>query len=171
MHRECGEFCERRDVDEPIAAHVDGEIVAAVLTLFAHLRGNPPDRRVVEQQRLNHRLQQIDQVIVTTNVCKLVGEDGFKLLRRQARERRRGQEHDWLRPADQRRHHHGTGLQHGDAAPQSQPPGNPGHSLLDAKRDRSNRTACEATRYDPPSDQPQGKNGNTNHPGNDYEEQ
>src|SRR5581483_953772 len=38
----------------------DGQIVAAQLALEANLARRPPDHRVIEEQRLRDRLQQVD---------------------------------------------------------------------------------------------------------------
>ena len=43
--------------------------------------GQPPDRRVVEEQRLDQRLQQVDQIVVAADVRELVREDGLELVR------------------------------------------------------------------------------------------
>ena len=40
---------------------------------------------MVEEQCLDQRLEQIDQIIVAANVGQLVGQDRFQLRRRQAR--------------------------------------------------------------------------------------
>src|SRR5205807_9988660 len=67
---------------DTIAQHGDGDVVAAVFPLVANLVRQPPDRRVVEENRLDQRLQQVDEVVVSANVGKLVRYNGFQLRRR-----------------------------------------------------------------------------------------
>ena len=63
-----------------IAAQADGEIVAAVLALGANPPRQPPDGRVIEQQRLDERLQQVDEIVVPADVRELVRQDRLELL-------------------------------------------------------------------------------------------
>ena len=98
------ELGERRRVGHRIAAQAHREIVAAVLALDADPARQPPHRRVIEQQRLDERLQQVDEVVVTPDVRELVREDRLELVRRQAGQRARRQQDDRLQPADHRRH-------------------------------------------------------------------
>ncbi len=49
----------------------------------------PPHGRVIEQQRLDQRLQQVDEIVVAADVRELVRENRLELLRRQAGERAR----------------------------------------------------------------------------------
>ena len=146
---------QRGDVDQPIAAHVHGEIVAAVFALGADLRRHPPHRRVIEQQRLDHRLQQVDEIVVTADVRELVREDRLQLLGRQARERRRRQQHHRLHPADQRRHHDRARFDDRDGAAKLQSLGDHAGGGDDRRRHRGNRVARQAARQHPSAEQPQ----------------
>ena len=58
---------------------------------------------MVEQQRLEERLQQVHEIVVTTDVGELVCEDGFYLGMREPRQRRHGQQDHRFHPADDRR--------------------------------------------------------------------
>ena len=91
-------------VGDRIAAQADGEIVAAVLALDADPAREPPDRRMIEEHRLDERLQQVHQVVVAADVRELVRENRLELLRRERRERARREQHDRLQPADHGRH-------------------------------------------------------------------
>ena len=75
MARNRCQFCQRRDIDQPVAAHFHRHIVTAVFPFLSHLSGYPPHRGVIEQQGFNHRLQQVDQVIVAPHVCQFVRQD------------------------------------------------------------------------------------------------
>ena len=77
------EVGKRLRVSIRIAAQADRKIVAAVLALDADAARQPPDRRMIEEQRLDERLQQVHQVVVAADVRELVREDRFELLRRQ----------------------------------------------------------------------------------------
>jgi hypothetical protein len=59
-------------VDHAIA-HGHREVVAAVLALGAHLPRHPPHGRMVEEQRLDHRLEQVHQIVLPPHVRQLVG--------------------------------------------------------------------------------------------------
>ena len=100
------EVGQRARVGVRIAAQADREIVAAVLALGANPPRQPPHRRVVEQQRLDQRLQQVDEIVVAADVRELVGEDRLELLRREPGQRARRQQHHRPQPADHRRHGH-----------------------------------------------------------------
>ena len=78
------EIGQRAGVGDRIAAQADREIVAAVLALDADAARQPPHRGVIEEQRLDQRLQQVDEIVVAADVRELVREDRFELLRRQA---------------------------------------------------------------------------------------
>src|SRR5665213_1424387 len=71
----------------------DRDLVAANLALHAHLAGEPPDRRVVEQQRFDKPLDEVDPRIEPADMGQFVGDDGIKHVRRHAGEQRRGQNH------------------------------------------------------------------------------
>ena len=83
-----------------IAAQVHRQIVAAVFALDPDSARHPPHRGVVEQHRLDQRLQQVHQRVVATDVREFVRQDRFELLRRQSAEHARRQKHDGLEKAD-----------------------------------------------------------------------
>jgi hypothetical protein len=58
--RERCQLRERTDVHQPITTQLNRDVVAAVFARFADLCGYPPDRRVIKEQRLDDRLQQVD---------------------------------------------------------------------------------------------------------------
>src|SRR5438067_959223 len=82
------------------SANGDGEIVAAVFALVANAIGNPPHRRVIEHQRLDERLHQIDEEVVAADVRELVRKNHLDLLGRETRERRGGEKNHRTQPAD-----------------------------------------------------------------------
>ncbi len=98
------ELGERFGVADWIAAQRDGDVVAAVLALRANAVREPPHRRMVEEQRLDDRLQHVDGVVVPANVRQLVRENRFDLRRRQRRERRDRQQNRGPQPSDHGRH-------------------------------------------------------------------
>ena len=117
-----GEVRERGDVGETIA-DFDRQIVAAVLALGADSARHPPHGGVIEQQRLDDRLQQVDEIVVAPHVRELVGDQRFDLRRTQPRERRRRQQHHGFHPADHRRHGHGRRLHDAYRAIEREPAG------------------------------------------------
>ncbi len=107
---------ERRRVQARVTAHPHDEIVAAVLTLITHTSRHPPDRGMIEEERFDHALQHIDQVVVATHVRQLMGEQNLELLRREAGERARRYEDDRPQPADHGWHLHDQGFDQSDRA-------------------------------------------------------
>jgi hypothetical protein len=143
MARDGREFRERRHVNEPIATHFDREIVTAVFAFRAYLRRYPPRRRVIEQQRFDHRLQQVDQIVVPPHVRELVREDGLQLLVRQTGQGCRGKQDDRLQPAHQRRRGNRTRLEDADRSTQPQARRDAGGSRFHRWRHGVDGAACE----------------------------
>jgi hypothetical protein len=102
---------ERPRVLERVAAHGDREVVAAVLALHAHAARDPPHGRVVEQQRLDDRLQQVDEEVVPPDVRELVRQDHLELRRRQPGHRARRKKDRRAHEPDHRGHGHRRGLE------------------------------------------------------------
>ena len=100
-----GKVGERGHVLHPIA-HADRHIVATVFPLAADFARHPPDGGMVEQQRLDNRLQEVDDVVVAPDVRQFVGEKRLDLRRREARQGRRRQQHHGLQPANENRNGH-----------------------------------------------------------------
>ncbi len=98
-----GQRRQRPRVARAIPAGFHGHVVAAVLALNPNATRDPPDGRVIEQQRLHDALKQVDQVVVPPDVRQLVGQDRLDLLRRQPRRRRDGHEDHRPEPADHHR--------------------------------------------------------------------
>jgi hypothetical protein len=73
-HAQAFEFSEGARVADGIAAHFDGQVIAAELALVTDARPNPPDRRLVEEQSLGEGLKHVDQIIVTPDVRQLVSQ-------------------------------------------------------------------------------------------------
>ena len=57
-----------------------GDIVTAVSAFDPDAAGHPPDGRVVEEQRFDDVLEQIDQIVVSTDVRQFVYQDGLELI-------------------------------------------------------------------------------------------
>ncbi len=105
------EVGKRLRVSIRIAAQADREIVAAVLALDPDAVRQPPDGRMVEEQSLDERLQQIDHVVVAADVRELVREDCFELIRRHPGQGAARNEHDRTQPPNDGWHFHHRGLQ------------------------------------------------------------
>ena len=116
---------ERRGIRRRFSADVYRDVVATVLTRLANPRRHPPDGRMKEQQRLRHRLQQVDGIVAAPDVGQLVREKRLDLAGRQAAERsdwqedQRAHEPDDTRCIDERRFHDP------ERDRQPQPPGDP----------------------------------------------
>ena len=93
-------------VEHGVATGHDREIVAAVLALGADDPRHPPDRRMIEEQRLDGGLHEVHEVVVAADVRELVRDDGLDLLRREAAEHSARHEKRRLQPADDHRHLH-----------------------------------------------------------------
>ncbi len=87
-------------IDHAIATELGGEIVAAVLSFDANLAGNPPDRGVIEEQRVDGGLQQIDEVIVAADMGQFVRQQSFQGAPVEAGERCGGHEDYRAQPSD-----------------------------------------------------------------------
>ena len=85
---------------------------------------------MVEQQRLDHGLEQVHQVVVTADVGQLVRQDRLDLRRPEAGHGARRQEHDGSEPADRRGHVHPIRLAQEDGARHS-------HALREARHRRA----------------------------------
>jgi hypothetical protein len=59
---------------------------------------------MVEKQSLRHDLQDIHEVVETTNVCQFMRENSFELHRRESHQGRGGQQNDWAQASDNARH-------------------------------------------------------------------
>ncbi len=75
-----------------------------MLPLAANLLGSPPDRGVIKQERLQHILQQIDEIIVPPDMGQLMGQHGFELRLAQTGQQGGRHEHDRPGPANHHRH-------------------------------------------------------------------
>ena len=75
---------EGASVGEAVAAGGDGQVVATAFSFLADAAGDPPDGRMIEEQRLDRRLDQVYQIVVPADVSQFVGQQRFELLDRQA---------------------------------------------------------------------------------------
>ena len=94
------EIGKRAGIGHRIATQADREVVAAVLALGADASRQPPDRGVIEEQRFDERLQEVDQVVVASDVRELVRQERLELPGRQAGERAGRHQHDRFDPAN-----------------------------------------------------------------------
>ena len=115
--RELGE-CPR--VVHGFAREPDRNIIAAILALSADVSGKQPDRRVIEQERFDHALTQVHNIIIPTYMSQLVSKHRDKLFPRKSCNGSRWQQHHWLQPADCCRHGHQSGLKDANDTSQSQ---------------------------------------------------
>lgn len=83
-----------------VAGDAYGEVVAAVLTLDANLVGDPPYGRVIESEYLDDALEHVDEIVVAADVCQLMCEEGFQLLRRKSDYGAGWEEYNRAKPAD-----------------------------------------------------------------------
>jgi len=58
-----------------------GDIIAAMLSVDSCLLGDPPDCGVIEQQRFDRDLQQIQDKIVSPYVGQFMGKNRLSLIR------------------------------------------------------------------------------------------
>ena len=89
-------------IGEGIAVDARRPVVATQLALRANVAGHPPDRGMVEQQRLDDALQDVDQIIVAADVRQFVKQKRFHLFGRQSGERADRHQHDGTKPAHDR---------------------------------------------------------------------
>ena len=165
------ELGERRCVRDRVAAQAHGEIVAAVLPLGANPPRQPPHRRVIEQQRFDDGLEEIDDVVVTPDVGELVREDGFHLVRREAGHGAGRQQHDRLQPADDGRHCNARRLQQPDRAADVQPAHQAARGRLQGLRSRARAVRLHPLDPHPPAEQPQRQQHDTREPDRDEHRQ
>ena len=71
---------ERARVIDGVAANSNRFVVAAVLAFGANALAHPPNRGVIEQQRLHANLEKIHKAIQPANVRKLMRDDRFDLF-------------------------------------------------------------------------------------------
>ena len=120
-----------------------------MLALRAHVIGHQPDGRVIEEQRLDDGLQEIHEVVVTTDMRELVRDERLDLRRRQARDRGRRQQHDRLQPADHHGHDdHGRLIDTHDAI-EREPSGDAAHERVDLRTDGPRRLPHQAAHRQP----------------------
>ena len=86
-----------------IADRATGELVGHELALRAQPCRQPPHHRMEEQQRLDPRLQQVDEIVAARDVRELVRQQGFQQRDRHLRQQRRRHEHRRAPPADRDR--------------------------------------------------------------------
>jgi len=110
---------------------MDGEIITAQLAFVTNARRDPPNRRVIEKERLHDHLQDIDEIIVPANVRDLVREQCFELLGGEAHRNRSGQQDHGPNPSHNARHFRNRRHQHSQLAPHAKTPGKIGHNRVD----------------------------------------
>ena len=76
------------------------------LALGANVPRHPPDRGVVEQERFDNALQDVDQIVVPADVRQLMQQERFQLRGRQTAERPYRDQHHGAQPADHGGHLH-----------------------------------------------------------------
>jgi hypothetical protein len=96
------EVGQRRDIRKPISTGVDDDVVAAVFTLDADLPRAPPHGRVIEQQRFNRCLPEVDEIVVPPDVSELVCDHGLEVGDWQSADDTRRQQNHGTQAADDR---------------------------------------------------------------------
>ena len=97
------EFGQRERKAATIAQGLGGQVVSDQLAFVADAARQPPHHRVIEQQGLDHGLQQVDQVIVAADMRQFMGEQGLQQTGRHPCDERGGQQHHRPPPADRQR--------------------------------------------------------------------
>ena len=88
-----------------------------MLALDADAVRDPPHCRMVEEQRLDDGLHQVDEEVVAADMRQLVREDHLHLFGGESGERGRGKKDDGTKPSDDGRHFDGSRFEklHGPA--------------------------------------------------------
>ncbi len=154
-----------------IAAETDRQVVAAVFALDPDGTRQPPYGRVIEQQRFDERLDQVDEVVVAPHVREFVGEDRFDLGRRQSGERAHGQQHDGLEPADHGRHLDARGFEQPYRPRDPQPARQPPSGGFERGIRRRDALRLHPLHPDPPGREPQRQRKHSDDPPRDEERQ
>ena len=87
-------------VNRRIPADAGRNAVATRFALFANATGEPPDRRVVEQESLDDHLGEVHEVVVAADVCEFVREQSLELRGGLPGERAQRHEDDGPEPAE-----------------------------------------------------------------------
>ena len=85
-----------------VAAESHRDVIAAVFAFGADSLVQPPDCGMVEEQRLDADLEDVDKGIEALDVREFVGDDRLKLILGEACESAHWQEHDRAKPSDDR---------------------------------------------------------------------
>lgn len=72
MRRKIGE---RLRVGRAVADRRNRQVIAAALAIRANASRQPPDARMIEEQRFDRRLQHVDDRVVTTDVGDFVRQN------------------------------------------------------------------------------------------------
>ena len=147
-----------------IAAGRHYQIVTTVLALGADHPGYPPNRRMVEQESLYYRLQQIDQIVVPLYVRQFVQQNRFHLCGGHPRQHTDGRQNHGAQIADDHRHIAETCLEQRDRLRDSQP----GAQMFEPPRPRIGRATDtpipRTLRRHPARNTAQMKNDDTRNP-------
>src|SRR5215472_8082033 len=81
--REVGQLNQRVRIQVPVRDQTQRHRVATVFALGANDAADPPDGRMIEQERFDETLEQIDQIIVPFDVAELVREQRLDLVQRE----------------------------------------------------------------------------------------
>jgi hypothetical protein len=135
-----------------------------MLALRANPFRDPPDGRVVEQQRFGNCLQQVHRVVVPPDMCELVREDRFDLRRRQRRDGGDRQENHGTHPADDRWNFHGNRLYDVNGGGQAKSMRQPAAGRLPARRRRGKSRAMQRPHVPPAAGHACEQQGDAEHP-------
>src|SRR5207248_3126006 len=105
-HRCTAPFLHQREgtsILDSIATEQHGHVIAAMFAFCANTFVQPPDRGMVEEQRLNTNLEYVHKGIEPLNVRQFVSDHGLKLVFGKPRESSYRQEHDRAKPSNHRR--------------------------------------------------------------------
>jgi hypothetical protein len=168
--RRGGDPEERAGVCGRVAGDRHGDVVAAQLAFGVDVSRDPPDGWVVEEQRFNHGLGEVHEIVVAADMRQLVEEEGLEVRGGEAGEGARGHEHQGPEPADygrrfdEGRDQQANGSRDGDAGLQPVerllPFGGRGSNGLRAEP-RGNQTASEQ----PHPERPGSREPDADHPG------
>ena len=156
-------------IRHPIPTHLHRHIVATMLALDSHLRGDPPNGRVIEEQCLGDALQAVDEVVVSSHVRQLVRNDGVELIGRQASERGCREEQCRLQPSDDGRNVYANGVHESNVAPNPEPSRQPSYAELQALGHFTSLPASHAFDGHPVGEQARRQSQHTDEPGSNDE--
>src|SRR5262245_42227782 len=95
------EGCECFGVGLRLARMFDDYLITACLPFQTYPARQPPDDRMIKEQRLDDTLEEIDQIVPAPHMCQFMEHDHLDLLQRTSRQDCRRQQDDRAKNPDQ----------------------------------------------------------------------